>query len=102
MIDAGQCNDSYSLAVTALKLAEVFKANSINDLPISFDIAWYEQKAVLVLLALLYLGVKGIRLGPTVPAFVTAPAILDTLIKKFELRTIGTASDDVKLMMQGK
>ena len=71
VLDAGQCNDSYSLAVIALKLKEVFELNDINDLPISFDIAWYEQKAVAVLLALLALGVKGIRLGPTLPAFLS-------------------------------
>ncbi len=72
VLDAGQCNDSYSLAVIALKLKEVFGLNDINDLPVSYDIAWYEQKAVAVLLALLSLGVKGIRLGPTLPAFLVA------------------------------
>lgn len=102
VIDAGQCNDSYSLAVTALKLAEAFKAESINDLPISFDIAWYEQKAVVVLLALLYLGVQGIRLGPTIPAFVTQPNILNLLVEKFKIRAISSPSNDVALMMQGK
>ena len=72
VLDAGQCNDSYSLAVIALKLKEVFGLDDINELPLSFDIAWYEQKAVAVLLALLYLGVKGIRLGPTLPGFPVA------------------------------
>jgi len=71
VLDSGQCNDSYSLAVIALKLKEVFGLEDINDLPVSYDIAWYEQKAVAVLLALLYLGVKGIRLGPTLPAFIS-------------------------------
>ncbi len=101
VIDAGQCNDSYSLVVIAQKLAEVFEVDDINELPISFDIAWYEQKAVAVLLALLHLGVKGIRLGPTLPAFVS-PAILDVLVDKFEIKPIGTVEEDVEAMMQGK
>ena len=82
VLDAGQCNDSYSLAVIAMKLQEVFELNDINDLPISFDIAWYEQKAVAVLLALLSLGVKGIRLGPTLPAFLS-PNVAKVLGRKF-------------------
>ena len=101
VLDAGQCNDSYSLAVIALKLKEVFELDDINELPISFDIAWYEQKAVAVLLALLHLGVKGIRLGPTLPAFVS-PAVLNVLVENFDIKPIGSAEEDVALMMQGK
>ncbi len=98
LIDAGQCNDSYSLVRTALKLKEAFGVESINDLPIAYDIAWYEQKAVAVLLALLSLGVKGIRLGPVLPAFVS-PAILDVLVSNFEIRPIGTVAEDVAQIM---
>jgi len=101
ILDAGQCNDSYSLAVIALKLKEVFGLNNVNELPISYDIAWYEQKAVAVLLALLYLGVKGIRLGPTLPAFVS-PNVLKVLIDKFDIKPISTVDEDVKAMMAGK
>jgi hydroxylamine reductase len=101
VLDAGQCNDSYSLVVIALKLKEVFEVDDINKLPISFDIAWYEQKAVAVLLALLYLGVKGIRLGPTLPAFVS-PNVLKVLVEKFDIKPIGTYEQDIELMMQGK
>ena len=101
VLDAGQCNDSYSLAVIALKLKEVFGLKDINELPISFDIAWYEQKAVAVLLALLYLNVKGIRLGPTLPAFLS-PAVAKVLVEKFDIKPIGTASEDVTAMMAGK
>ena len=101
MLDAGQCNDSYSLAVIALKLKEVFGLKDINELPISFDIAWYEQKAVAVLLALLYLNVKGIRLGPTLPAFLS-PAVAKVLVEKFDIKPIGTVSEDVAAMMAGK
>ncbi|NOY68452.1 MAG: hydroxylamine reductase [Deltaproteobacteria bacterium] len=101
VLDAGQCNDCYSLAVIALKLKEVFGLDDINDLPISFDIAWYEQKAVAVLLALLFLGVKGIRLGPTLPAFVS-PTVLNVLVEKFDIKPIGTVEDDVAAMMAGK
>jgi hydroxylamine reductase len=101
VLDAGQCNDSYSLAVIALALQKAFELEDINDLPISFDIAWYEQKAVLVLLALLHLGVKGIRLGPTLPAFLS-PNIADFIIKNFELKGITTAKEDVASMMAGK
>jgi hydroxylamine reductase len=100
VLDAGQCNDSYSLAVIALKLKEVFGLNDINELPISYDIAWYEQKAVAVLLALLYLGVKGIRLGPTLPAFLS-PAVAKVLVEKFDIKPIGSVSDDVAAMMNG-
>ncbi len=100
VLDAGQCNDSYSLAVIALKLKEVFELENINDLPISFDIAWYEQKAVAVLLALLYLGVKGLRLGPTLPAFIS-PNVAKVLIEKFDIKLINTVEEDVKAMMKG-
>ena len=75
-MDAGQCNDSYSLAVVALKLKEVFELNDINELPIAYNIAWYEQKAVIVLLALLHLGVKNIHLGPTLPAFLSPNVVI--------------------------
>jgi len=101
VLDAGQCNDSYSLAVIALKLKEVFGLNDINELPISFDIAWYEQKAVAVLLALLHLGVKGIRLGPTLPAFIS-PNVAKVLIEKFDIKPISTVEDDVKAMMESR
>ncbi|WP_372680274.1 hydroxylamine reductase [Desulfosarcina sp.] len=101
VLDAGQCNDSYSLAVIALKLKEVFGLKDINDLPISYDIAWYEQKAVAVLLALLALGVKGIRLGPTLPAFLS-PHVAKVLVEKFDIKPIGTVEDDIAAMMAGK
>ena len=101
VLDAGQCNDSYSLAVIALKLKEVFGLEDINDLPISFDIGWYEQKAVAVLLALLFLGVKGIRLGPSLPAFVS-PTVLNVLVEKFDIKPIGEVEADIEAMMQGK
>ncbi len=100
VLDAGQCNDSYSLAVIALRLKEVFELEDINELPISFDIAWYEQKAVAVLLALLHLGVKGIRLGPTLPAFLS-PNVAKVLVEKFDLKPIGDVKTDVELMMRG-
>lgn len=100
VLDAGQCNDSYSLAVIALKLKEVFELDDINDLPISFDIAWYEQKAVTVLLALLFIGVKGIRLGPTLPEFLT-PNVAAVLVEKFGIKPIGTVAADVEAMMAG-
>ncbi|MBN2442420.1 MAG: hydroxylamine reductase [Spirochaetales bacterium] len=95
VIDAGQCNDSYSLAVVALKLAEVLGVNDINDLPITYNIAWYEQKAVCVLLALLYLGVKNIHLGPTLPAFLS-PNVVNVLVEKFNIGPIGSVEDDIK------
>jgi hydroxylamine reductase len=101
VLDAGQCNDSYSLAVIALKLKEAFGLEDINDLPISYDIAWYEQKAVAVLLALLFLGVKGIRLGPTLPAFVS-PNVLSVLVDKFNIKPIGDVKADVEAMIQGQ
>ena len=101
ILDAGQCNDSYSLAVIALKLKEVFELEDINELPISFDLGWYEQKAVAVLLALLFLGVKGIRLGPTLPAFVS-PTVLNVLVEKFDIKPIGDVDADIEAMMQGK
>jgi hydroxylamine reductase len=101
VLDAGQCNDSYSLVVIALKLKEAFDLKDINDLPISFDIAWYEQKAVAVLLALLSLGVKGIRLGPTLPAFLS-PAVAGVLVEKFDIKPIGMAEEDVSAMVAGK
>lgn len=95
-MDAGQCNDSYSLAVIALKLKEVFGLDDINDLPIVYNIAWYEQKAVIVLLALLYLGVKNIHLGPTLPAFLS-PNVAKVLVENFGIAGIGTVEDDLKL-----
>ena len=101
VLDAGQCNDCYSLAVIALKLKEVFGLDDINDLPISYDIAWYEQKAVAVLLALLFLGVKGIRLGPTLPAFLS-PAVANVLVEKFDIKPISTVDEDIAAMMEGK
>jgi hydroxylamine reductase len=101
ILDAGQCNDCYSLAVIALKLKEVFGLDDINDLPISFDIGWYEQKAVAVLLALLFLGVKGMRLGPTLPAFLS-PNVAKVLVEKFDIKPIGTVEEDIEAMMSGK
>lgn len=98
VLDAGQCNDSYSLAVIALKLKEVFNANSINDLPIAYNIAWYEQKAVIVLLALLYLDVKNIHLGPTLPAFLS-PNVAEVLVKNFGIAPIGSVDEDMKLFL---
>lgn len=96
VLDAGQCNDSYSLALIALKLKEIFQLDDINDLPIAFNIAWYEQKAVIVLLALLYLGVKNIHLGPTLPAFLS-PNVAKVLVDNFGIAGIGTVDDDLKL-----
>lgn len=95
VLDAGQCNDSYSLAVIALKLKEVFGLDDINDLPIAYNIAWYEQKAVIVLLALLYLGVKNIHLGPTLPAFLS-PNVAKVLVEKFGIAGISTVEEDLK------
>ncbi len=94
VLDAGQCNDSYSLALIALKLQEVFGLESINDLPIVYNIAWYEQKAVIVLLALLYLGVKNIHLGPTLPAFLS-PAVVNVLVENFGIAGISNVEDDI-------
>ena len=96
VLDAGQCNDSYSLAVIALKLKEVFGLDDINDLPIIYNIAWYEQKAVIVLLALLYLGVKNIHLGPTLPAFLS-PNVAKVLVENFGIAGIGTVEEDMNL-----
>ena len=96
MLDAGQCNDSYSLALIALKLKDVFGLDDVNDLPIVYNIAWYEQKAVIVLLALLSLGVKNIHLGPTLPAFLSKN-VADVLVKTFGIAGIGTVEDDMKL-----
>lgn len=101
VLDAGQCNDCYSLAVIALKLKELFGLDEINDLPLSFDIGWYEQKAVAVLLALLHLGVKGIRLGPSLPAFVS-PAVLNVLVENFDIKPITEPEADVAAIMAGK
>lgn len=98
VLDAGQCNDSYSLAVIAMKLKEVFQLNDINELPIAYNIAWYEQKAVIVLLALLYLGVKNIHLGPTLPAFLS-PNVASVLVKNFGMAGITTVDEDIKLLI---
>lgn len=98
VIDAGQCNDSYSLVVIAQKLAEAFGLKDINDLPVSYNIAWYEQKAVLVLLALLSLGVKNIMLGPTLPAFVS-PNVLNVLVENFNIRPNSTVEEDMKILV---
>lgn len=98
VLDAGQCNDSYSLVVIAMKLKEVFELEDINDLPISYNIAWYEQKAVIVLLALLYLGVKDIHLGPTLPAFLS-PNVAKVLVDSFGISGITTVEEDMKQFM---
>ena len=99
VLDAGQCNDSYSLAVIALKLKEIFRVKDINELPIVYNIAWYEQKAVIVLLALLYLGVKNIHLGPTLPGFLS-PNVAKVLVEKFGITGITTADDDLKFFLE--
>jgi hydroxylamine reductase len=96
VLDAGQCNDSYSLAVIAMKLQEVFGLDDINKLPIAFNIAWYEQKAVIVLLALLSLGVKNIHLGPSLPAFLSAN-VAKVLVEQFGIAGITTVEDDLKI-----
>ncbi|MBZ4643812.1 MAG: hydroxylamine reductase [Deferribacteraceae bacterium] len=101
VLDAGQCNDSYSLAYIALKLKEVLGLEDINQLPISYDIAWYEQKAVCVLLALLYLGVKGIRLGPVLPAFLS-PNVAKVLVENFDIKPIGSVEEDLEAIVAGK
>ncbi len=98
VLDAGQCNDSYSLALIALKLKEVFELEDINELPIVYNIAWYEQKAVIVLLALLHLGVKNIHLGPTLPAFLS-PNVVNVLVENFGIGGIGTVDEDIKAMI---
>lgn len=99
VIDAGQCNDSYSLAVIALKLKEVFQLNDINELPISYNIAWYEQKAVIVLLALLSLGIKNIHLGPTLPAFLS-PNVASVLVENFGISGITDVESDLELFLE--
>jgi len=98
VLDAGQCNDSYSLAVIALTLKDIFGKNDINELPIAYNIAWYEQKAVIVLLALLYLGVKNIHLGPTLPGFLS-PNVVNVLVDKFGITGITTPDEDMKIML---
>ncbi len=98
VLDAGQCNDSYSLAVIAMKLKEIFELNDINELPIAYNIAWYEQKAVIVLLALLSLGVKNIHLGPTLPGFLS-PNVANVLIDTFGIAGIGSVEDDLKTFL---
>lgn len=98
VLDAGQCNDSYSLAVVAMKLKEIFELNDINELPIEYNLAWYEQKAVIVLLALLYLGVKDIKLGPTLPAFLS-PGVAKVLVENFGISTISTVQEDMEAYM---
>ncbi|HPJ35255.1 MAG TPA: hydroxylamine reductase [Spirochaetota bacterium] len=101
VLDAGQCNDSYSLAIIALKLKEIFGLDDVNQLPLSFDIAWYEQKAVTVLLALLYLGFRTIRLGPTLPAFLS-PNVAKVLVENFNIMPTGEVKSDIEAMMAGK
>ncbi|MBR3770898.1 MAG: hydroxylamine reductase, partial [Clostridium sp.] len=96
VLDAGQCNDSYSLALIALKLKDIFGLEDINDLPIVYNIAWYEQKAVIVLLSLLYLGVKEIHLGPTLPGFLSK-GVAKVLVDNFGISGITTVEDDMKL-----
>lgn len=99
VLDAGQCNDSYSLALIALKLKEVFELEDINDLPLAFNIAWYEQKAVIVLLSLLYLGVKNIHLGPTLPAFLS-PNVLKVLVENFKIAGITDVENDLEILLK--
>jgi len=98
VLDAGQCNDSYSLALIALKLKEAFGLEDVNELPIAYNIAWYEQKAVIVLLALLYLGVKNIHLGPTLPAFLS-PNVAKVLVENFGIGGISNVEDDIEMFM---
>ncbi len=99
VLDAGQCNDSYSLAIIALKLKEIFALEDINELPIAYNIAWYEQKAVIVLLALLYLGVKNIHLGPTLPGFLS-PNVAKVLVETFGIAGVGSVEDDIEMFMK--
>jgi len=101
VLDAGQCNDSYSLVLIAMALQKAFGLESVNDLPLSFAIGWYEQKAVAVLLALLYLGIKNIHLGPTIPAFLS-PNIAEFIVKTFNLQKTSTWENDIELILQGK
>ncbi|NMR88969.1 hydroxylamine reductase, partial [Vibrio parahaemolyticus] len=98
VLDAGQCNDSYSLALIALKLKEIFELNDINELPIAYNIAWYEQKAVIVLLALLSLGVKNIHLGPTLPAFLSQN-VAKVLVDNFGIGTIKDVESDLEYFL---
>ncbi|WP_096894782.1 hydroxylamine reductase [Candidatus Scalindua japonica] len=100
VLDAGQCNDSYSLVIIAQKLTEAFDLADINELPLSFDIAWYEQKAIAILLALFHLGVKKIRRGPTLPGFLT-PDMANVMVEKFNVKPIGKVSEDIKEMLSG-
>lgn len=99
VLDAGQCNDSYSLVRIALALQKAFDLKSVNDLPIVYNIAWYEQKAVIVLLALLSLGIRNIHIGPTLPAFLP-PNVAKVLAEKFGLGTISTVDEDMKNWIQ--
>lgn len=99
VLDAGQCNDSYSLVVIAQKLAEAFGLEDIDDLPVSYNITWYEQKAVLVLFALLNLGVKNITLGPTLPAFLS-PNVVKVLVENFNIRPHTTVEEDMKVLLK--
>ena len=99
VLDAGQCNDSYSLALIALKLKEVFGLDDINELPIAYNIAWYEQKAVCILLTLLHLGIKNIYIGPSLPAFVS-PNILNFLVENFQVSPISTADQDLAKILK--
>jgi hydroxylamine reductase len=100
VLDAGQCNDSYSLIIIAQKLAEAFGLTDINELPLSFNIAWYEQKAIAILLALVHMGVKNIRRGPTLPGFLT-PKMINVMVEIFNVKTIGEASEDIEAMLSG-
>ena len=99
VLDAGQCNDSYSLVKIALALQQTFGLEDLNDLPIAYNIAWYEQKAVIVLLALLYLGVKNIHLGPTLPAFLS-PNVVNVLVNNFGISGITSVDEDMKLLLE--
>lgn len=101
VLDAGQCNDSYSLALIAMKLRDAFGLDDLNKLPLSFDLAWYEQKAVAVLLALLALGFRDIRLGPTLPAFLS-PGVAEVLVKNFGIKPIADPAGDVEAMLAGR
>ena len=99
VIDVGQCNDAYSIALIALAIKDTFRLKDINDLPIVYNISWYEQKAVLVLLSLLYLGVKNIRLGPTLPAFLS-PGAMRALEERFGITGIGSIEEDLELVIK--
>jgi len=97
LLDVGQCNDSYSAIQIAVALAQAFECG-VNDLPLTMVLSWYEQKAVAVLLTLLFLGIKNIRLGPTLPAFIT-PGVLDVLVKNFAIKPITTADEDLQVIL---